>query len=105
MKKLPTRLATVLALAVFAPMLAGCGPAPADVCDHVIDLMKKELGEQADAMSEEEIGKIKEKCVKEGEKEKELNGALEYNKQAKCVMAATSLEDLAKCDEKDKKAE
>lgn len=96
---------TILALAVFAPMLAACGPAPADVCDHVIDLMKKELGEQVDAMPEEEITKIKDNCVKEAEKEKEMKGALEYNKQAKCVMAATSLEDLAKCEESEKKAE
>ena len=50
--------------------------------------MKKELGEQVDAMPEEGITKIKDNCVKEAEKEKEMKGAMEYNKQAKCVMAA-----------------
>jgi hypothetical protein len=98
MKKLPT----LLALAVLAPMLAACAPAPEEVCQHVVDLMKKELGEQVDAMPEEEITKIKDNCVKEAEKEKEMKGAMEYNKQAKCVMAAASLADLAKCEEADK---
>lgn len=98
MKKLPT----LLALAVLAPMLTACAPAPDEVCQHVIDLMKQELGEQVDAMSEEEITKIKDNCVKEAEKEKEMKGAMEYNKQAKCVMAAASLADLAKCEEADK---
>lgn len=92
---------TLLALAALAPMLAACAPAPEDVCGHVVDLMKKELGDQVDAMPEDEIKKIKENCVKEAEKEKEMKGALEYNKQAKCVMAAASLEDLEKCDEDD----
>lgn len=94
---------TLLALAALAPMLAACAPAPEDVCQHVVDLMKKELGEQVDAMPEEEITKIKDNCVKEAEKEKEMKGAIEYKKQAKCVMAAGSLDDLKKCEEDDKK--
>jgi hypothetical protein len=96
------KLSTLLALAVLAPMLVACAPAPDEVCQHVIDLMKKELGEQVDAMSEDEIAKIKDNCVKEAEKEKENKGAMEYNKQAKCVMAAASLADLAKCEESEK---
>ncbi|MCA9692257.1 MAG: hypothetical protein KC636_21845 [Myxococcales bacterium] len=94
---------TLLALAVLAPMLAGCAPAPEDVCQHVVDLMKKQLGDQADAMPEEEITKIKDNCVKEAEKEKEMKGSIEYNKQAKCVMAAETLDDLSKCEEEEKK--
>jgi hypothetical protein len=93
---------TLLALAVLLPTLAACGPKPDDVCQHVVDLMKKDLGDQVDAMSEEQITKIKETCVKNAEKEKELKGAIEYNKQAKCVMAAESLEDLRACEEADK---
>lgn len=96
------KLSTLLALAIFTPMLTACAPAPDKVCQHVIDLMKQELGEQVDAMSEEEITKIKDTCVKEAEKEKEMKGAMEYNKQAKCVMAASSLADLAKCEETEK---
>jgi hypothetical protein len=93
---------TLLALAVLAPMLIACAPKPDDVCQHVVDLMKKDLGEQVDALSEEQITKIKDTCVKNAEKEKEAKGALEYNKQAKCVMAAESLEDLRECEEAEK---
>jgi hypothetical protein len=93
---------TLMALVALAPMLAACAPAPEDVCQHVVDLMKKELGEQVDAMPEDEITKIKDNCVKEAEKEKEMKGSMEYNKQAKCVMAAASLEDLSKCEADDK---
>jgi hypothetical protein len=93
---------TLLALAVLAPMLVACAPKPDDVCQHVVDLMKKDLGDQADAMSEEQIAKIKETCVKNAEKEKQAKGPIEYSKQTKCVMAAESLEDLRECEEKEK---
>lgn len=92
----------LLALAVLVPMLTACAPKPEDVCQHVVDLMKKEMGDQVDSMSEEQITKIKDTCVKNAEKEKELKGAIEYNKQAKCVMAAESLEDLRACEEAEK---
>ncbi len=92
---------TVLALAVLAPMLAACAPAPEDVCEHVIGLMKKELGDQVDAMPEDQIKKMKDECVEEAKKEKEKVGAMEYKKQASCVMDATSLKDLDKCEKKE----
>ncbi len=93
---------SLLALVALAPMLAACAPAPEDVCQHVVDLMKKELGDQVD-MSDDDIKEIKDTCVKEAEKEKEMQGAIEYKKQAKCVMAASSFEELEKCEEDDKK--
>ncbi|NVB43195.1 hypothetical protein G6O69_35555 [Pseudenhygromyxa sp. WMMC2535] len=92
---------TLLALAALAPMLAACAPAPEKVCGHVIELMKKEFGEQAGEISEEDTKKMLENCVKDAEKEKEMKGSIEYNKQAKCVMAADSLEALGKCEEKE----
>jgi hypothetical protein len=91
-------LSKLLVLAVLAPMLVACGPKPEDVCQHVVDLMKKDLGDQADAMSEEQVAKIKETCIKSAEKQKEKIGAIEYNKEAKCVMAADSTEDLRACE-------
>ena len=39
------KIRTVLALAVLVPMLSACGPAPEDVCEHMMGIMKKELGE------------------------------------------------------------
>lgn len=97
------KLRTVLAVAVLAPMLAACAPSPEDVCGHVIDLMKKELGDEADAMSDEQIEKIKTGCVDEAKKDKEKN-MKDYNKRAKCVMAADSLDDLRDCEKAEKEA-
>jgi hypothetical protein len=93
---------TVLALAVLAPMLAACGPAPEDVCEHVMGIMKKELGE-ALPMSDDDVKKFKEECVKEMNSEKEKMGAMEFKKQASCVMDASSLADMEKCDKKEEK--
>jgi hypothetical protein len=95
------KLSTVLAVAVLAPMLAACAPKPEDVCSHVVDLMKKELGDEADAMSDEQIEKIKTGCVEDAKKDKKKNPK-DYGKRAKCVMAADSLEDLRDCEKKEK---
>lgn len=93
------KFTTVLALALLAPMLSACAPSPEDMCEHVFGIMKKELGD-AFTMSDEDLKKAKEECVKEAGKEKEKIGAMEYKKQAKCVMEATKLEELDKCDKK-----
>ena len=94
------KFTTVLALALLAPMLSACAPSPEDMCEHVFGIMKKELGD-AFTMSDEDLKKAKEECVKEAGKEKEKIGAMEYKKQAKCVMEATKLEELDKCDKQD----
>ncbi|PRP90474.1 hypothetical protein ENSA5_64930 [Enhygromyxa salina] len=97
----------LLALAALTPFLAACTPSNEDVCNHVMDIMKKEMGdaEGAKEPSEEDIKKYTEKCVKDLEKEKEKIGADAYKKQVKCVMDATKMDDLMKCDEGDKDAE
>lgn len=99
------KLHMFLALAVFAPMLAACAPSGEDLCNHVIEVMKKEMGDAAAKASEEETKKFTEECVKEMEKEKEKIGAAEFKKQAKCIMAAEKMEDMAKCEKKEEKKE
>ncbi|MFV8755590.1 hypothetical protein ACNOYE_33995 [Nannocystaceae bacterium ST9] len=94
------KFSTVLALAVLVPMLSACAPSPEDMCEHVFGIMKKELGD-ALPMSDDDAKKFKEECVKEATKEKEKIGAMEYKKQATCVMEATKLEELDKCDKKE----
>ncbi len=96
------KLSTAVALALFVPTLTACAPSPEKVCDHMFDLMKKELGE-ALPMSDDDAKKFKEECVKEATKEKEKIGAIEYKKQATCVMEATKLADLDKCDKEEEK--
>lgn len=97
------KLHTFLAIAVLAPMLSACAPSNEDVCQHVMDIMKKEMGDAATQPSEEDTKKFMEKCVKDLDKEKEKIGAAEYKKQAKCVMAAEKMEDMMKCEPEEKK--
>lgn len=86
------KLHTLFLVALVAPVLTACGPSPDAVCDHLAELMKKELGDAAAEAFE------KDECVESAKKEKEMKGMVEYNKQAKCAMKAESLEDLGKCD-------
>ena len=86
------KLSKLFAATVFVSLTAACGPSPAAVCDHVIELTKKEVGEEAAK------GIDKDDCVKSAEREKEMKGMLKYNEQASCIMEADSLEGLAKCD-------
>lgn len=91
-----------LALAALTPFLAACTPSNEDVCNHVMDIMKKEMGdaEGAKEPSEEELKKFTEKCVEDLNKEKEKQGADKYKEQITCVMAATNMDGLMKCDDK-----
>jgi hypothetical protein len=69
-----------------------CGASPDQVCDHMLGLVKKELGDEAaKAMPKAE-------CVKEAEREKEMKGLMKWRTQANCVMDATTLEAATKCD-------
>ena len=103
------KLHKFLALAALTPFLAACTPSNEDVCNHVMDIMKKEFGEGegAKAPSDEDMKKFTEKCVADLEKEKEMIGAAKYKEQVKCVMAADKMEALMKCEKEDeeKKAE
>jgi hypothetical protein len=98
------KLCTVLAVVVLVPTLSACAPSPEKVCDHVVDLTKKELGDKVDAMSDEQMDKIRTDCVKNAQDDQKKNPKT-YGKRAKCVMAASSLNDLRDCykAEKDEK--
>jgi hypothetical protein len=103
------KLHKFLALAALTPFLAACTPSNEDVCGHLMDLMKKEFGdaEGAPKPSDEDMKKFTDECVADLDKEKEKDGAAKYKEKAKCVMAATKMEELSKCEKKDeeKKAE
>lgn len=95
MNKLRTVLAASV-VAVLIPTLTACAPKPEAVCNHVVELTKKELGDKVDAMSDEQMEKIRTDCVKDAEADKKKNPKT-YGKRAKCVMAANSLDDLRDC--------
>ena len=96
-----------LALAALAPLLTACSPSPEKICAHVMDIAKKSAPEGTEAPSEDEMKKATEKCVGDLEKEKKKLGDENYNKMVKCVMAASDMPGVVKCNtkEEEKKAE
>jgi hypothetical protein len=73
-------------------------PTNADVCAHLMDVMKREFGDSGNLPSDEEMGKFREQCARDLEKQKEKIGAEKFDAQVACVMAATKMESLASCD-------
>jgi hypothetical protein len=96
-----TKLRTALSLAAVALLLAACGPAPEKVCEHINELTKKDLGDHADAVSDEQFEKSTKNCIERAKKNREKDPK-EYSQRAKCVMAADSLEDLRDCEKREK---
>ncbi len=92
----------VVSVSVFGLLVTGCGgPAPEAVCDHMLELAKKELG---DAVKDEGLEEMKKECVEEVKKEKEKDPA-KYKEVATCMMGAKSMEDMMKCEKGDKDEE
>ncbi len=98
------KLRTVLAVAALAPLLAACAPSPEKICEHIVDLTKKELGDKVDAMSDEQIDEIRKGCLENAKKDQEKDRK-KYAKRAKCVQKAESLDDLRDCERQEKEAE
>lgn len=69
----------------------------AEVCDHVLTMMQRELGE-ALPMSAEELAEFRAECVKDMEVERSKMGDVEFHRQADCVLRAQGLADMEKCD-------
>lgn len=72
-------------------------PATADVCAHVMEIMKREFGDST-ALSDADMASFQIECVSSLEKEQEKLGAEKFDAQVACVMAATKMEDMTKCD-------
>ncbi len=73
--------------------LTACGPSPDAVCDKMIELAKKENEAIGKKLEED-----KSECVEQMESAKEMHGMVEFRKEAKCVMDASTLEEASKCD-------
>jgi hypothetical protein len=102
------KLQMFLAIAALAPMLAACAPSNEAVCQHLIDLVKKEAGDSADKDADkdkeaEAEKKYLEKCAKEMEEEKTKLGDAAFKKQVSCIMDSKSYADLEKCEPEEKK--
>ena len=86
-------------VAVVAVAGSGCSPSPEKVCDHVMDIAKKELKDLGAKVTDEEIKKQKEKCVVDGEKQKSDNKT-KWDCESKCAMGANTMKDLEECRKK-----
>lgn len=84
----------ILGVLCGAFLFTACGPSPTDVCDHMIELAKKEEGSEALVKKAEEG---RSECVSSMESAKEMQGAMKYNETANCIVDATSMKDAMAC--------
>jgi hypothetical protein len=88
---------------VIALVLAGLwlafvrAPAPEVVCQHKMAITAAESGGQYAAAMENLLNRIEADCVKEKHKLLQLRGKIAYARQAKCILAATTLSDAERC--------
>jgi hypothetical protein len=71
-----------------------------EVCDHVLGIMTRELGE-ALPMSAEDVTKFRGECIKEMNVEQAKLGDEEFQRQAECVIGADSFAAMEACDAAD----
>lgn len=86
------RLAPALVLTLGVLTLGACTPSPSKLCDHMNEVVKKELGELPPEFASE--------CIEEAERTKtklQRKGPGEYRNFANCVMDATTLEAMDGC--------
>jgi hypothetical protein len=72
-------------------------PAPEAVCEHKIAITLAEAGDQHGPAVDNLLDQLKLQCVKEKHKLLQLRGKIVYARQAKCIMAATTLSDAERC--------
>lgn len=89
---------TVIALILVGLWLAFVrAPDPEVVCEHKTAItLAESRGEYAAAM-ENLLDRIKADCVKEKRKLLQLRGKVAYARQAKCILAATTLSEAELC--------
>lgn len=83
--------ATILGSALALVSMAGCGPSPARVCNHMKALTAEELGEAAATTLDDEA------CRSLMRRERKALGITEYREQARCILDADSYEALGRC--------
>ncbi len=87
------RSTAILGAVTFVFVFAGCGPSPDAVCDHMIELAKKEGSDGIGKKAEEGRGE----CISSMESAKEMQGAMKYKESAGCIMDATTFKDAIAC--------
>ena len=83
-------LRSVLPFSLLAVFAAGCGAAPAEVCGHIEEVVKKEAGDEAAKAAVDG-------CEFKWDMRKDTKGIFQYKELADCVMDASDLDSLSKC--------
>jgi len=78
-------------------MLYVRAPAPEVVCQHKIAITLAEVGDQHGDAAANLLDQLRLQCVKEKRKLVELRGKIVYARQARCIMAATTLSAAERC--------
>ena len=96
------KLAGLIVL-VIALVLAGLwlafvrAPGPEAVCEHKLAITLAEAGDQHGQAVGDLLDQLKLQCVKEKRKLLQLRGKIAYARQAKCILAATTLSAAERC--------
>ena len=72
-------------------------PEPEAVCEHKIAITLAEVGDQHGQAVDNLIDQLKLQCVKEKRKLLQLRGKIAYARQARCILAATTLSAAERC--------
>ena len=72
-------------------------PSPEVVCEHLIEVTIREVGDRAPNAVDAFVDQIRTTCTKEKQTMLRLRGKYAYAEYAKCVMRATTLSDAEGC--------
>lgn len=74
-------------------------PGPGEVCDHIIEVTKREAEDRSMQMESEAalIGQMRDKCMKHKLDKIQLRGRLVWAEYAKCITGSTSLDEIGRC--------
>ena len=80
-------------------LLASVGPTAKleALCDHVLKMLEQQLGEAATQMQPGEMDTLRTQCIEDAGAQLESKGAEAFNKEADCILAATTIEAMQTC--------
>lgn len=67
------------------------------LCDHVITMLKSELGDMAGQMGPEQLAQLRQRCITDAGKQIEAKGIEAFNREADCILKAQNLQELEAC--------
>lgn len=65
------------------------------LCDHVLGMLQQQLGDTQ--MQPGELETLRKQCIDDAGAQRELKGPEAFNKEADCILAATSIEAMQAC--------